>query len=425
VTTRQAAANIKMRLMKKTIIFLTKPLLSLLFTLLLLEAGLRLFPGVIPLSLLTFFHDQPRVEIAQRRGLPVLESTVQLERDDGGPELRIFKPYTRLTYTNREVEPVVTVTRDENGFCNLEGSYQQPAIDVITLGDSFTVCHAVYPEDTWTSQLAALTGYSTYNLGRGSVGILEYLQILKTFGLQKSPRLVIMNVYEGNDLRDADRYFEYIQGKISDDDAPLPASPLKLPVVSDYSYAFNLLIALAGYVQNLLTKRKTSSQTTFKYKLSFSTGVTVPFNLEDTDKDEVRFARRLRDHAVDIGVSATLETAFQEFVTLSRQHNFVPIVTYTPSAHTAYTDYAIFDDPTLTELMPWFSQEQRRFIEEQSQTLGFTFIDLTPALQEAARANEAQRLLYDPRDLHLTVAGHTVIAQALSQQLQTVTLSER
>jgi len=411
--------------MKKIIIFLIKPLFSFLLTLLLLEAGLRLFPGLIPLSLLTFFHEQPRVEIAQRRGLPVVQSTIPLERDDGGPELRIFKPYTRLTYTNRKDEPAVSVIRDENGFCNPEGSYQKSTIDVITLGDSFTVCHAVYPEDTWTGQLSALTGYSTYNLGRSGVGILEYLQLLKKFGLQKSPRLVIMNIYEGNDLRDADKYFDHIQGKVDNDDPP-PAPPLTLPIVSNYSYTFNLLIAFIGYLQNVLTKRPSSSQTTtFKYKLHFPDGMTIPFNLEDTDKDEVRFARRLHDKAVDIGVSATIEAALQTFVKLSRQHNFIPIVTYTPSAHTAYADYVIFDDPALAELMPWFSQEQRRFIEEQSQTLGFTFIDLTPAIQAAARANGAQRLLYDPRDLHLTLSGHTVIAQALGQKLQILALFER
>jgi len=77
--------------------------------------------------------------------------TVVIERDDGGPELRIYKLFTRSTWP---MGSGGTVVMDEMGFCNsAENSYQQETIDIIALGDSFTTCHAVKTQDTWSSQL--------------------------------------------------------------------------------------------------------------------------------------------------------------------------------------------------------------------------------------------------------------------------------
>jgi hypothetical protein len=410
--------------LKKLLSFLAKLLFSLFFTFVLIEIGLRLFPGVLPLDLLILFNEQPRQDIAQRLGLATQAATVLLERDDGGPALRIFKPYTELTYYIQENGSLVETKRDEMGFCNPKGSYQSPAIDIITLGDSFTVCHAVPIEETWTSRLSDLMGYSAYNLGHAGIGILEYLQILKKFGLQKSPKIVIMNVYEGNDLRDAERYFRYTQGKRDEAEPPTPTTML-----DRYSYAYNLIQSgleygrIAAQPQRDIFDDFDDQEVTLQYKVVFSDEVVIPYNLKDTDEDEVRFARRLQAKTVDIGVSKILVGALQTFVELSKQYNFTPVVTYTPSAHTAYADKVLFEDPTLSELMPWFSQEQRRFLESNSQTAGYIFIDLTPGLQAAAQTYGPAELLYYQYDLHLTPLGHAVVAQILDQRLRDIGLN--
>ena len=46
-------------------------------------------------------------------------------------------------------------------------------------------------------------------MGVGGIGPYEYVQVLKQFGLQRRPRIVIMNIYEGNDLRDTLRYWDH------------------------------------------------------------------------------------------------------------------------------------------------------------------------------------------------------------------------
>jgi hypothetical protein len=451
----------KMKSIKKFSAISAKLLMSLLLTFLLIEIGLRLFPGFIPLDLLVLFSDEPKAQIARRRGLPTKKwDTVLLERDDGGPDLRIFRPFTTVTWPIEENGTISTVEMDENGFCNPpENSYQLPAIDLITLGDSFTACHAVDPPETWTSQLSSLTGMSAYNLGKGGTGIHDQIQILKQFGLPKSPKIVMINVYEGNDFRDAANYYYHLLGQSSitpnSQQVPTPTSgPFSLlsssykfigeDILKRYSYAVNLTLATAEFLQTSNfgpaasanadnapsegqesaghSDRSDSNEPNFRYRLIFSEQTIIPFNLDNIDTDEVEYATRLLNEEIDPGVFWSIGLALGAFVELSQEHNFVPIVTYTPSAHNAYADMADFDHKALNELMPWFSREQRQFLTAKGQELGYIFIDLTPALRAAAASNGPANLLYYRYDLHLTPAGHTVVARSIHEALQDLSM---
>ncbi|MBN1994185.1 MAG: hypothetical protein JW953_15915 [Anaerolineae bacterium] len=348
-----------------------------------------------------------------------------VERDDGGPDFSVFKPFTRIEWPIRDYGTNSIVMMDDIGFCNPpQQSYHLPEIDIITLGDSFTTCHAVDPQDTWTSQLADLTGLSTYNLGQGGVGIHEYLQILKKFGLQKSPRIVIMNIYEGNDFRDAWKFYEHRLLVAKGDFQPTPTP--SAGVVERYSYAFNLAYSVDKNIQEngLFFAPQTGDSLSepepetinFRYSLVFPDQV-IPWNLGNTDTDEVDYAKQLYLLKIDAGVFVTVQEALATFVELSQTYNFVPVVTYTPSVHTAYADQVVFDDPALKDLMPWFSQVQQEYLQQMANKQGYIFIDLTPALQAAAQEKGSSDLLYYRYDLHLTPSGHAVIAKVISQAL--------
>jgi len=190
--------------MKSFIHPIFQTLLIAAITFCLIEAGLRLFPGIIPPGLLYYFEPELRQEAAQGRFLTKTQ-TVLLERDDGGPPLPLVKPHT-------------------------EGSVRY-------------------------------TGMSAYNLGRGGIGLHEYIQILKKFGLQKTPRVVTLVVYEGNDLRDAQRYHVY-RGKKSSPHRSIVK--IKHSLLLRYSYTANLIYA---------AKRKLSlkRQKKGRYQFSLST----------------------------------------------------------------------------------------------------------------------------------------------------------
>lgn len=62
------------------------------------EVGLRLWPKLVPLSLLREFQKDLRLTIAQRQHLQNYSQVWTFPRDDDGPVLRLFKPFTRLDF---------------------------------------------------------------------------------------------------------------------------------------------------------------------------------------------------------------------------------------------------------------------------------------------------------------------------------------
>ncbi|MGH7901013.1 MAG: hypothetical protein ACRENZ_04680, partial [Thermodesulfobacteriota bacterium] len=414
-------------LMKKVVVFSSKVFVIIIITLLILEFGLWLFPSVIPPGILIHFNNGLRKKIARGR-FPTFDDTVIFNRDDNGPELRLWKPFTKITARDIEVPgDFYIVKTDEIGFCNPSGFYSQASnIDVITIGDSFTWCNAVRSEDTWTKRLSDFSGLSTYNIGKGGMGLYEYLQILKGFGIQKSPRFVILNVYEGNDLRDDIRYQQSKYNSIELNSNSSYSSFLQgiteliNSPLGRYSYSFNLFLAA---IKNTIIyiSSPTTGDMDFRYRLGFP-GKSIPFNLENSDLDEVLHARLLLEK--EIGFDVFTE-ALKIFVRLSKEHNFIPIVIYTPSAHTTYAAYVVFNDPTLADVMQLFSNSQREFFRMKGKELGYVFIDLTPSLQAAALSSNSQNLLYYRTNLHITKQAHEIIAKTLSESMQNLGLLEQ
>ena len=172
---------------------------------------------------------------------------------------------------------------------------------------------------------------------------------------------------------------------------------------------------MRAYIKYLYTKITSPYRNVnFRYSIVFP-GKTIPFNLENTHKDEVFHAKQLLATKVDLNV---FNDALESFVKLSKQHKFIPVVTYTPSAHTVYASYVIFDDPRLKDTMKRFSDLQREFFKIKGKETSYIFIDLTPSLQSAASSGKSQNLLYYRTNLHLTRYGHEIIAETISESIK-------
>jgi hypothetical protein len=407
-----------------------------------LEVGLRAFPAeLIPVGWLKRFQSEVRVEIAQRLSLPNETQMWELPRDDDGPPLKLYKgkARTKQRFTSEETSDV---TRDAQGFCNpARDSYDRPSIDVIIMGDSFTGCVAADPEATWMSRIGQLTGLPVFNVGQGGIGPYDYLQIFRHFGLAKSPNIALMNIYEGNDLRDAVRYHEHVDAIRTQGSGYASAGDRFEPEL-DYeallnnplgrsSYAVNLGLVAIGKlyegIGNAVARAggEGQEQVNFRYELRFADGATVPFNVQNADQSEVRYAGQLQRGEVRL---SAYDQALERFAALGREHDFRPVVSYAPSAYTAYADFVAFEDDALRTLMPWFSGVQCDYLRQKADELGIVFIDLTPALQEAARRLQEKDLLYYPANVHYTPSGHRVVGDALAAaitQLQDRQLSAR
>jgi len=93
-----------------------------------------------------------------------------------------------------------TLTVDNRGFRNKSDLEKY---DVAVLGDSFTEGSNVSDEQAWPALFAQKTDSTVYNLGMSAGSPVTYLQTLKKFGLELSPKIVVCMLYEGNDFRRA------------------------------------------------------------------------------------------------------------------------------------------------------------------------------------------------------------------------------
>lgn len=396
-----------------------------------LEAGLRIFPGeLIPMSWLKRFQSDLRVEIAERLALPNESQMWELPRDDDGPPLQLYRAnaHTEQAFS---AEARSDVTRDAQGFCNPpRDRYDRATIDVVVLGDSFAECIAADPAATWASRIGELSGLSVYNLGKGGIGPYDYLQIFRHFGLPKSPKIVVMSVYEGNDLRDAVRHHDHIAAVRSGGSGYADAADRFEPEI-DYealldkpfvrrSYALNVGAVALGKARegigNAVARAAGNKRERidFRYELRFDDAI-VPFNVQNADHAEVRYALRLRRGEVEL---SAWDAALERFVALGHEHDFVPVVAYAPSAYTAYADFVAFEDEALATLMPWFSATQRAWLRDKAEALEVAFLDLTHPLRDGARRLQAEDLLYHPAHVHYTPSGHRLVGDALAAAIE-------
>src|SRR4051794_35630878 len=89
-----------------------------LLTLVGMEAGFRLAPGLIPESLLKRFESSVRIAIAQRRFLPNESQTWVPTRTDDGPPIKLFLPHSEIQWDFVDTGTTGRTTMDDLGFCN-------------------------------------------------------------------------------------------------------------------------------------------------------------------------------------------------------------------------------------------------------------------------------------------------------------------
>jgi len=377
-----------------------------------LELALRAAPGLVPLALLVEFDEGIRGDIARRLDLPLQANRVCLpsaERFDGGPELCWLRPnvvhHTLLDDVDRRYGGVDVERPDALGFCNPKEKVERGRAEVVALGDSFTWCAAVEPEQTWVAVLERIAEVSTYAVATPGIGPYAQLELLRRFGLGFEPRTVVLMVYEGNDFRDARKHQEHLretagappEGSAEEDGA---GSPLRS------SYAWNLIAAAVEVTEDRLEEPDVN----LRYDVALG-GERVPINVTNDDLDEVKNARLWQEGAVGFEV---LADALDAFARLGEAHGFRPVVAYVPAAYTAYAESVEFEDPAVGRTMQAFSDAQRSWWAEATRRRGLPFWDATPGLRAAVRERD---LAYFPANRHLTPEGHRIVAEIVAPRL--------
>ena len=381
---------------------------SLLFALCVTEVVLRIFPSLISVPVLEHFNSGLRRSVADKLNLSTKSSRRIIpssERHDGGPDFYIFEPNRTLIVP---VDPndaqrggIETVHVDSWGFCNPASAASRAKVDVLILGDSFTFCTAVRPEDTSSAQLEIATGLSTYNLGIPGIGPFEYVELLRMFGLSKNPKFVVMNIYEGNDIRDADRFNDYVVHGRQSMDADSMAGPFA------WSYA---LAFIKAAIEQQVREWRRSTGLDFRYTVGTPAG-NMPMNIANQDRDEVNYSSRLVSGQISPTV---IEPALNTFIELAKVHDFVPLVSFIPSAHTAYAKSVSFNDEEVGRVVKAGSVIQREWLRNFAFKNGITFIDLASVFQEA---REMLPISHFPVIVHLTPEGHRLVADEIAKSI--------
>lgn len=406
----------------------TSVALLALITLAGIEIGFRIAPGLIPEDWLKRFEPHARRAIAVRRFLPNESQTWEPARSDGGPPIKLFNSGSEIEYDFVDTGERGRMHMDRLGFCNAPGDDpDRPRIPLIAIGDSFTACHAPAPEKTWPSVLGRLLEVASYDLGRGGYGPYEYLELLRLFGLDKSPAVVVMQIYEGNDLRDAARFFDYRAASPAEQRRFLERAgwnPLRYEPAAwldnalgrrSWAYDFVVVGSAVGASSLVDTLSATKQRKIdLHYTLDFPEGA-VAMNVQNNDQDEVRTARDLAAGTLKVEL---FDLALDRFATLAREHGFVGVVAYAPAAYTAYAEFATFKDPSVATPLATMSRAQREHLGTAVTERGLAFIDLTAALQAEARQRRGSDLLYYPINVHYTPSGQQVVAKTMATAIR-------
>lgn len=402
--------------------------LQLLSALVLVEISLRLFPSIISPAWLTHFNSKVSYEVGEKLGLR--RSGALLERTDGGrpldllPPLRnVHVPADRIDIAHGAVEDIVT---DGFGFCNPVG-LKIANVDVLAIGDSFTWCTTLEASAAWPARLSKLRNSAVYNAGLSGVGFYEYLELARYILPQMEPSTLVLAIYAGNDLLNALGTIKYRsamqRGDVDPEIAAMPTFEdrgtlgkiyylvIEKSPLGRYSYFANVLGSLALTAKHRLIgqniyQRPELVSINFRYAVTLGDGERINFNPYNLDRNELLGAYQLARG----GLSAALwDDAVNRLKKLQGDENLEVVIVLIPSAHTAYRNYSAFEDGDAKQALQDFHEHQSQYLAQISSNNGWKYQDLAGSFIESVK--HTNKLLYFPGNLHLTRAGHDVVAR--------------
>jgi len=282
---------------------------------------------------------------------------------------------------------------DANGFRNSPDLRQA---DVVLLGDSFVEGYNCHQKDTCAAELARILDVKVANLGQADYGPPQELVALKKFGFGYRPRVVVWFFFEGNDLCDLEGYGaaqhnweEVLQ---------------ETDCFTQRSFLRNALSLLAVNVDMLrredspLAKRRSARllskdglvQERMYFELSPGEITAHELSLLKKTQDLLRQAKEACDRR---GVKMLVVNVPIKFRVYGR----------------------LCEVKADSDLAGWQLNDLPDRLRKACQVEGLGFLDLTPALEEAASEGAIVYLLDDG---HWSARGHAVVAREIADWIR-------
>lgn len=308
------------------------------------------------------------------------------------PELGfVRRPFVSWKGYVPDVDRLVGYRTDENGFRNVPGPRQA---DVVFIGDSYTEAATVAEQDTFVQRVAQATGLSVVNLGRGAYGPQQELIVLKRYGLSYQPRVVVWQLFEGNDLTDAEEFAEWKR------------NPQQAQTSLKERYFNNSL--LGEWFANTRLTQQVAPIATLHYRGGSVRRISVRYRYEP-DQPSSR----------PLGMTETM-AAIEEGHQLCESNGIQLLIVSIPTMVRTLGPKISFDRvEDQARYLPERVQGAKDFsdtMQEFCRRAGCTFVDAIEALRQA-EAN-GSRSLYIPNDEHLDVGAHDAVARAIAGWLR-------
>ncbi|UVT15544.1 MAG: PAS domain S-box protein [Nitrospira sp.] len=286
---------------------------------------------------------------------------------------------------------------DQNGFRN-EGDLRTAEIAVI--GDSYIESPMIPASQLATTRLAEETQQVVANFGQSGYGPQQELAVLKRYALPLHPKTVVWVFYEGNDLLDARGYPDSVSLLRSQWDS--------LDSYWNRAFTKNALLWLTRTLNGCVPNPHEKPQAARAVMI-------------DATGQEHRVYVKGRSHSVSLTAQEVDDlqntvAAIEEAYRLVQQEGARFVVAFAPHAFRVYHDIVSFQGIgggiTRWDLND-LPERLRQMMAEISPDI--QYVDLTPALQSAARNST---LVFLPDDTHWTKEGHQVVAAALAETVK-------
>lgn len=350
------------------------------------ELTLRAFPQLLTEEAALRVHWAAILKDERERGTKMVVAD---------PEIGfLYRPNTTSTIDRGDIH--FTFTTDDHGFRN--NSPWPPKVGIVVLGDSMVFGYGLKRDQSWTSLVAkALPDTSILNLGMTGAAPQQYLHIYQRFGVPEHPRLVILMLFTGNDVQDAQVFQTWADSPRKDsfidwrmNGGEDEGSTFSLRSILSHSYLFAVLREAVKDIRNPDFAGETLS---FKGggKLELAPGIAE--RLAKALDPSNRYFRLTVDTVAKVrDIAREQGSGFLVLLMPTKEHVYLPL------AH----------KPVPPETEPFANAFGK---------LGISYLDLTEPLRAAA-STEGSKPLYFDIDGHPNAQGSKVIAEAVTAYLQ-------
>ncbi len=297
---------------------------------------------------------------------------------------------------------VVKFVTDSAGFRNTMLSEK---IDVVVLGDSFSLGTGTTQDSTWVSLLSTNLDLNAYNLSMPGNPQRHFINLQKEFSrLRIGPgAVVLLAIFGGNDLDET-----YIR---TNDFAAI--APQELYAVCKFSIRSFRDRSPIGHLTNAILRREEyRQQADMVLTKQFPNGRTIAFYEPYADR-----TRRSPREIVDHSNSTRLEKALSTLKTYCQRHSLDLTIALLPAKEEVYRW-------CVDNRSPWTTGTEASgfgvVLDHYCRRHSIPFLDLKNVMASEARVvfEKSGQCLWWYDDTHMNHNGHKVIATALGEHIQ-------